>query len=281
MFQRSPRVNQVEIWCVAFWCIANILKKILSLVPTKADLRQASRHRYDVRSAFNCLQNKIILKSNRTILANECILHFTQSWNIIIINFVKSIRQLHFPSIQYFIQITCLWALPGIFLIDESWTILLHKILVICATKRCNLLAKCTLQSRASWIFWHSVEDIWCTLLKCQSDSLFFDPEGRHFERLLYTTLGSREQLLYFIRVGKYHWTADLQFEWFGFDQTFPGLVVKGRDSRSKGRGFKSRHCILDGHFSHIIVVKIVMFVWKRPKINEKEAGVGPFKKTC
>ena len=26
--------------------------------------------------------------------------------------------------------------------------------------------------------------------------------------------------------------------------------------------------------------VKIVLFVWKRPKINEKEAGVGPFKKT-
>ena len=31
--------------------------------------------------------------------------------------------------------------------------------------------------------------------------------------------------------------------------------------------------------FSHIIVVKIVMmFNWKWPKINEKEAGVGPFK---
>ena len=31
-----------------------------------------------------------------------------------------------------------------------------------------------------------------------------------------------------------------------------PGLVVKGRDSRSEGRGFESRHCILDGHFFHI-----------------------------
>ena len=40
-----------------------------------------------------------------------------------------------------------------------------------------------------------------------------------------------------------------------------PGLVVMGRDSRSKGCGFESWHCILDGHFSHIIVVKIVMFV--------------------
>ena len=30
--------------------------------------------------------------------------------------------------------------------------------------------------------------------------------------------------------------------------------------------------------FSHLFVVKTVtMFVWKRPKINEKEAGVGPF----
>ena len=28
-----------------------------------------------------------------------------------------------------------------------------------------------------------------------------------------------------------------------------PGLVVMGGDSRSKGRGFESRHRILDGHF--------------------------------
>ena len=40
-----------------------------------------------------------------------------------------------------------------------------------------------------------------------------------------------------------------------------PGLVVMGRDSRSEGRGFESRHRILDGHFSHIFVVKIVLFV--------------------
>ena len=50
-----------------------------------------------------------------------------------------------------------------------------------------------------------------------------------------------------------------------------PGLVVMGRDSRSKGRGFES----LDGHFLHIFVVKIVGL--KKLKINEKEAGVGPF----
>ena len=42
-----------------------------------------------------------------------------------------------------------------------------------------------------------------------------------------------------------------------------PGLVVMGRDSCSEGCGFESQHQILDGHFSHIVVVKIVMFVWK------------------
>ena len=40
-----------------------------------------------------------------------------------------------------------------------------------------------------------------------------------------------------------------------------PGLMVMGRDSRSKGRGFESWHCILDGHFSRIFVVKIVMMI--------------------
>ena len=40
-----------------------------------------------------------------------------------------------------------------------------------------------------------------------------------------------------------------------------PGLVVMGGDSCSKGRGFKFQHRILDGHFSHLFVVKIVMFV--------------------
>ena len=60
-----------------------------------------------------------------------------------------------------------------------------------------------------------------------------------------------------------------------------PGLVVMGGDSRSKGRGFESRHRILDGLdiFSHWFVVEIVLFVWKRPKINEKEAGMAHFLK--
>ena len=55
-----------------------------------------------------------------------------------------------------------------------------------------------------------------------------------------------------------------------------PGLMVMGGDSCSEGCEFKSLHCILDGHFSHIFVEKNVMCVTKT-KINKKEAGVGPF----
>ena len=54
--------------------------------------------------------------------------------------------------------------------------------------------------------------------------------------------------------------------------------MVMGRDSCSKGCGFKSQHHILDGHFSHLFVVKIVM-LFEKTKINGKEAGDGPFKK--
>ena len=61
------------------------------------------------------------------------------------------------------------------------------------------------------------------------------------------------------------------------FEGRSPGLVVMGGDSCSKGRGFESQRRILDGHFSHLLVVKIVMF--EKTKINEKEAGEGPFKK--
>ena len=56
--------------------------------------------------------------------------------------------------------------------------------------------------------------------------------------------------------------------------------MVMGGDLRFKGRGLESRHHILDGNFSHIFVLKICNVCSKRPKINEKEAGVGPFKKT-
>jgi len=49
------------------------------------------------------------------------------------------------------------------------------------------------------------------------------------------------------------------------------GQEVMGDDSCSRGREFESRHRILDGHFSHWIVYL------KTQKINEKEAGFGPF----
>ena len=47
--------------------------------------------------------------------------------------------------------------------------------------------------------------------------------------------------------------------------------MVRGGDSCSKGGGFESQHCIMDGHFLTFIVVKIVMIV-------SKEAGDGPLK---
>ena len=54
--------------------------------------------------------------------------------------------------------------------------------------------------------------------------------------------------------------------------------MVMGRDSRSQGCGFKSLHCILDRHFFTYICCKNSNDVFlKRPKIKEKEAGVGPF----
>ena len=59
-----------------------------------------------------------------------------------------------------------------------------------------------------------------------------------------------------------------------------PCQVVKGGDSCSEGLGFESRRLILAGNsiFSHIVVVRIVKFA-EKTKINEKEAGHGPFKK--
>ena len=54
--------------------------------------------------------------------------------------------------------------------------------------------------------------------------------------------------------------------------------MVIGRDSRSKGCGFESQHCILDGHFFTYVCCKNCNDVClKIPKITEKEAGVGPF----
>ena len=45
-----------------------------------------------------------------------------------------------------------------------------------------------------------------------------------------------------------------------------PGLVVMGDDSCFRGCGFESRRQILGGHFSHLFVVKIVLFVRKDQK---------------
>ena len=54
--------------------------------------------------------------------------------------------------------------------------------------------------------------------------------------------------------------------------------MFMGRDSHSKGCGFESRYRILDGHFFIYICCKNCNDVClKRSKINEKEAGVGPF----
>ena len=58
-----------------------------------------------------------------------------------------------------------------------------------------------------------------------------------------------------------------------------PSLVVKGEYSWSEGCEFESHRLILNGHFLHWFVVKFVLSVWKRPKINEKEVEDGPFKK--
>ena len=53
-----------------------------------------------------------------------------------------------------------------------------------------------------------------------------------------------------------------------------PGLVVMGRDSRSKGRGFESWRRM---DIFPIYLLCVCNVCLKRPKINEKEAGVGPF----
>ena len=62
------------------------------------------------------------------------------------------------------------------------------------------------------------------------------------------------------------------------------GLVVMGDDSWSRGRGFESRHHILDGDFSHLFVVKTVLFVWKRTENKRKRGRVWAisfYKKMC
>ena len=56
------------------------------------------------------------------------------------------------------------------------------------------------------------------------------------------------------------------------------GLVVRGGDSCSKGRQFESRHCILDGFFSHAYLLKDLQCVFEKTKINEKEAELASIK---
>ena len=54
--------------------------------------------------------------------------------------------------------------------------------------------------------------------------------------------------------------------------------MVMGRDSRSEGCGFESRHRILDGHFFTYICCKNCNDVClKRPKINKKRPGLAHF----
>ena len=71
-----------------------------------------------------------------------------------------------------------------------------------------------------------------------------------------------------------------------GADSDVQTLSVFGREPWSsgygllKGCGFKSQSRILDGHFFPLICSINCIVCLKRPKINKKEAGVGPFKKT-
>ena len=55
--------------------------------------------------------------------------------------------------------------------------------------------------------------------------------------------------------------------------------MVMGDDSCLRGRGFKSRRRILDGHhiFFTFICCKNYIVSLKRQKIKEKVAGVGSF----
>ena len=57
--------------------------------------------------------------------------------------------------------------------------------------------------------------------------------------------------------------------------------MVNGEDSCSEVRGFESQHCILDGHCFTNICCKNSNVCLERPKLNEKEAGVGQFFKNA
>ena len=56
--------------------------------------------------------------------------------------------------------------------------------------------------------------------------------------------------------------------------------MVMGGDSCYEGCGFKSQQCILDGHFSHLFVVKLYS-LFEKTKINKKRPRMAHFfKKT-
>ena len=52
-----------------------------------------------------------------------------------------------------------------------------------------------------------------------------------------------------------------------------PGVVVMGGDSCAKGREFESWHRILDGHLSHLFVVKIVLMLEATENIRKRGRG--------
>ena len=58
------------------------------------------------------------------------------------------------------------------------------------------------------------------------------------------------------------------------------GLVVMGGDSCSEGSRFKSQCRIGWTFFTLISCKNYIVVCLKKTKINEKEAGDGPFKKT-
>ena len=55
--------------------------------------------------------------------------------------------------------------------------------------------------------------------------------------------------------------------------------MVVGGDSSSNGREFESRHRILDGHFSHLFVAKIVICVGEDKNKRKRGRGWSIFKK--
>ena len=57
--------------------------------------------------------------------------------------------------------------------------------------------------------------------------------------------------------------------------------MVMGGDSCSKDCEFESWHRILDGHFFTYFCCKNCNVCLKRQKINEIEAGAGPFKENA